>query len=112
MDAMTPEAAVAHVVGTNPTFAVAPTVVRGVTYKAFQNVPPTVPALMDAGMAQHADGTADYLLYEGERWTYGAFCAEVRRTAQVLRGQFNIGKGDRVAVQSFTGPLYVMLSQR
>ena len=98
MDAMTPEAAVAHVVGTNPTFAVAPTVVRGVTYKAFQNVPPTVPALMDAGMAQHADGTADYLLYEGERWTYGEFCAEVRRTAQVLRGTFNIGKGDRVAI--------------
>lgn len=98
VNAMSPEAAVAHVLATNPTFAVAPTVIRGVTFKAFQNIPPTVPALMAAGMAQHADGTADYLLYEGERWTYGAFCAEVRRMAQVLQGQFGIGKGDRVAI--------------
>lgn len=98
MCAMTPEAAVAHVVATNPTFAVAPTVVRGVTFKAFQNVPPTVPALMAAGIAQHGDGSADYLLYEGERWTYGDFCAEVRRVAQVLHNTFGIGKGDRVAI--------------
>ena len=98
MSAMTPEAAVAHVVATNPTFAVAPAVVRGVTYKAFKNIPATVPALMAAGMAQHGDGTADYLLYEGERWTYGAFCAEVRRVANVLHGTFGVGKGDRVAI--------------
>ena len=98
MSAMSPEAAVAHVVATNPTFAVAPTVVRGVTYKAFQNIPPTVPSLMAAGMAQHGDGALDYLLYEGDRWTYGAFCTEVRRVANVLHGTFGIGKGDRVAI--------------
>lgn len=98
MSAMTPEAAVAHVVATNPTFAVAPTVVRGVTYKAFQNIPATVPALMGAGIAQHGDGAANYLLYEGERWTYGDFCGEVRRVANVLRDTFDVGKGDRVAI--------------
>jgi len=98
MNTMTPEAAVAHVISTNPTFAIAPTVIRGVTYKAFQNVPGTIPMLMHAGMAQHEGGAADYLLYEGERWTYGAFCAEVRRVAQVLRGRFGIGQGDRVAI--------------
>ncbi len=96
--AMTPEEAVAHVLATNPTFAVAPTVVRGVTYTAFKNIPPTVPALMDAGMAQHEDGAADYLLYEGERWSYGEFCADVRRMAHVLRDQFGVGKGCRVAI--------------
>jgi acyl-CoA synthetase (AMP-forming)/AMP-acid ligase II len=98
MTAMTPEAAVAHVLASNPTFAVAPTVIRGVTYKAFQNVPATVPALMTAGMAQHESGTSDYLLYEGERWTFGAFCSEVRRVANVLKDTFGIGKGDRVAI--------------
>ncbi|WP_298864899.1 AMP-binding protein [uncultured Sulfitobacter sp.] len=98
MSAMSPEAAVAHVVATNPTFSVAPTVVRGVTYKAFQNIPPTVPSLMAAGKAQHGDGALDYLLYEGERWTYGEFCTEVRRVANVLHGTFGIGKGDRVAI--------------
>jgi acyl-CoA synthetase (AMP-forming)/AMP-acid ligase II len=95
---MTPDAAVAHVLATNPTFAVAPTVIRGVTYTAFQNIPPTVPALMDAGMAQHDGGAADYLLYEGERWTFGAFSAEVRRVSQMLHTTFGIGPGDRVAI--------------
>ena len=98
MTAMTPEAAVAQVLETNPTFAVAPTEIRGVTFTAFQNVPPTVPALMGAGMAQHDDGASNYVLYEGERWTYGAFCAEVHRAANVLKSQFGIGKGDRVAI--------------
>jgi acyl-CoA synthetase (AMP-forming)/AMP-acid ligase II len=98
MSGMSVEAAVAHVLETNPTFAVAPTKIRGVTYTAFQNIPPTIPALMSAGMGQHDDGASDYLLYEGERWTYGEFCAEVRRTAQVLHGVFGIGKGDRVAI--------------
>lgn len=98
MTAMTPEQAFAHVLTTNPTFAVAPTVVRGVTYRTFQNVPPSIPAVMQAGMAQHDNGAADYLLYEEERWTYGAFCAEVGRVANVLNSQFGIGKGDRVAI--------------
>ena len=98
MSGMSPEAAVAHVLETNQTFKVAPTEIRGVTFKAFQNVPPTVPALMNAGLPQHNEGAAHYLLYEGERWTYGAFCAEVRRVAQVLQGQFGIGQGDRVAI--------------
>lgn len=98
MRAMTPEAAVAHVIATNPTFAVAPTIIRGVTYTAFQNIPPTVPTLMGAGMAQHDDGASHYVLYEGERWTYGEFCAEVRRAAQVLHSKFGIGKGDHVAI--------------
>jgi acyl-CoA synthetase (AMP-forming)/AMP-acid ligase II len=98
MNTMTPEAAVAHVIATNPTFAVAPTVIRGVTYTAFQNIPSNVPMLMAAGMAQHEDGASHYLLYEGERWTYGEFSAEVRRAAQVLYSKFGIGKGDRVGI--------------
>ncbi|QUJ78294.1 acyl--CoA ligase [Sulfitobacter albidus] len=98
MSGMTPEEAVAHVVATNPTFAVAPTDVDGVTFRAFQNIPPNVPALMAAGHAQHADGTLPYLLYEGERWTYAQFCAEVRRMAQVLATSFTVGPGDRVAI--------------
>ena len=109
VSAMTPEAAVAHVVSTNPTFAVAPTVIRGVTYRAFQNIPPTVPALMAAGMAQHEDGAAHYLLYEGERWTYGEFCSEVRRTAQMLQTRFGITKGDRVAIAMRNYPELMML---
>lgn len=61
MTAMTPEEAVRHVVATEPTFAVEEVNIRGVTYKAFKNVPPTVPALMAASRAKQGDGTLDYL---------------------------------------------------
>ncbi len=98
MAAMTPEEAVAHVLSTNPTFAVGPAEIRGVTFKAFKNIPPTVPALLAAGMARHDDGAANYLLYEGERWTYGAFAEEVHRLSHALKETFGIGKQDRVAI--------------
>ncbi|SFE40472.1 Acyl-CoA synthetase (AMP-forming)/AMP-acid ligase II [Sulfitobacter brevis] len=96
--AMTPAEAAAHVVATNPTFAVAPAVIRGTTFKTFKNIPATVPALMAAGRAQHGGGALDYLLYEGERWTYGEFCSEVNRMAQAMQSAFSVGKGDRVAI--------------
>jgi len=96
--AMTPTEAATHLVATNPTFAVVPTDIRGTTFKTFKNIPATVPALMAAGRAQHGDGALDYLLYEGERWTYDAFCAEVNRMAQAMQADFGVGKGDRVAI--------------
>ncbi len=61
MTAMTPEEAVQHVVTTNPTFEVHNVDVRGVTFKAFKNIPPTVPALLAAGWAQHGNGALDYI---------------------------------------------------
>jgi acyl-CoA synthetase (AMP-forming)/AMP-acid ligase II len=65
--------------------------------------------LMHAGMAQHEGGAADYLLYEGERWTYGAFCTEVRRVSQVLKTEFGIAKGDRVAIAMRNYPELLVL---
>ncbi|MGB5863207.1 MAG: AMP-binding protein [Sulfitobacter sp.] len=109
VQAMSPEAAVAHVLRTNETFAVGPTIIRGVTYTAFQNIPPTVPALMVAGMARHEDGASPYLLYDGTNWTYGEFCEQVHRTAQMLRENFGIGKGDRIAIAMRNYPELLML---
>jgi len=60
-------------------------------------------------MAQHDNGASNYILYEGERWTYGAFCAEVNRMAQALHTTFNIGKGDRVAIAMRNYPELMML---
>lgn len=109
MTAMTPEQAFAHVLSTNPTFAFAPTEIRGVTYRAFQNIPATVPALMAAGMAKHDDGAAPYLLYEGERWTFGEFCAEANRMARALQVTFGIGKQHRVAIAMRNYPELLIL---
>ncbi len=96
--AMSPQDAVAHILATNPVFAVAETEVRGVTVKAFQNIPPHVPALLPAGRANHGDGAWTYLQYQDESWTFDGFCAEVNRVSHQLRDTFGLKQGDRVAV--------------
>ena len=98
MTAMTPEEAVRHVVATEPTFAVEEVNIRGVTYKAFKNVPPTVPALMAASRAKQGDGTLDYLGYEGESLTYDQFCIHAHRVAHALRDDLGVRQGDRIAI--------------
>ena len=85
MTAMTAEEAVAHVLANDPTFAIADTEVRGVTVKAFQNIPATVPALLPAGWERQGNGAFEYLAFEGESWTYAEFTASVCRLAHALR---------------------------
>lgn len=98
MSAMTPEEAVHHVVSTDPTFAVTQVDVRGTTLKAFQNIPPTVPALLAAGWARHGDGALEYIAYEQESLSYSAFTAAVHRMGHALRDKLGVQKGDPVAV--------------
>ena len=95
---MTPEDAVRHVVATDPTFAVAEAEVRGVTVKAFQNIPGTVPGLLAAGWARHGDGQFEYLCFEGESQTYAAFTADVYKMAHAMRDQIGLRPGARVAI--------------
>ena len=106
---MTPEAAVRHVVGTDPTFAVHEVEVRGVTVKAFKNIPPTVPALLAAGWARHGDGQLEYLAYEGESYTYAEFTASVNRMAHAMRDELGLGQGDRIAIAMRNYPELLML---
>lgn len=98
MTAMTPEQAVRHVVSTNPVFAVENTDIRGVTFKAFKNIPPSVPALLAAGWEQHGQGALEYLVYEDERLTYAQFTENVHRMAHALRDDLGLSQGDRVAI--------------
>lgn len=109
MIAMTPEDAVRHVVTTNPTFAVHETQVRGVTMKAFKNIPPTVPSLLAAGWAQHGNGTLDYIAYEDENYTYAEFTSTVNRMAHAMRDELGLGKGDRIAIAMRNYPELLML---
>ena len=98
MAAMTPEEAVAHVLATDPAFELHEVDVRGVTVKAFKNIPGNVPGLLAAGWARHGDGTLDYLAYEGEVLTYAAFTRMVHRVAHAMRDELGLRQGDRVAV--------------
>ncbi|MGB3243518.1 MAG: class I adenylate-forming enzyme family protein [Sulfitobacter sp.] len=98
MSGMLPEEAVQHVLETEPAFEVGHVDVRGTTYKAFKNIPPTVPALMAAGWERHGNGTLDYIAYETETLTYAAFCEHVNRIAHALRDDLSVKQGDRVAI--------------
>ncbi len=98
MTAMKPEDAVRHVIATDPTFAVHEVDVRGVTFKAFKNIPPTVPSLLAAGWARHGDGALEYLAYEGEVLTYADFTSMVYRLAHAMRDELGVQQGDRVAI--------------
>ncbi|MDF1726776.1 MAG: AMP-binding protein, partial [Sulfitobacter sp.] len=98
MTAMTAEEAVAHILANEPAFAVADTQVRGVTFRAFQNVPKTVHALLPAGWEKHGQGALEYLVYEDDRLTYAQFAENVHRLAHAMQDDLGLGKGDRIAI--------------
>ncbi len=98
MSAMSFDQAVAHVTQNEPVFEVTQADIRGVRYSVFKNIPPTVPELLRASRTAQGDGTAEYLVFEDQRWTFDEYCSDVRRFAQVLRGKYGVGKGTRVAI--------------
>jgi len=107
---MTPQEAVVHVTTTNPTFALTKAEIRGVTYTVFQNIPATVPALMEASRKPQSDAGGDYILYEGERLNYDTFCDDVNRMAHVLQRDFGLGQGARVAIAMRNYPELLILT--
>ncbi len=70
------------------------TVIGGVRFRTFKNLPPTYGA-----MAEHARGFGEreFLVYEDERVTYEAFYRAAAALARELKAQ-GVSKGDRVAV--------------
>nr|WP_323776827.1 class I adenylate-forming enzyme family protein [Amylibacter sp.] len=98
MSGMTLAEAAAYVTATDPRFALTTANVRGVDYRVFQNAPPHLRALMQASAPAHGDGADEYLVYQNERWTYDAFCDEIRRMAAALQSELGITQGDRVAL--------------
>ena len=70
------------------------TVIRGVTFRTFKNLPPTF-----GDMVEHARnfGERVFLVYEDERVTYEAFYRACAAIARELQAQ-GVAKGDRVAI--------------
>lgn len=110
MTAMSQQEAVDHVTTTNPTFEVTTATIRGVEYRVFKNVPPTIPALLETSLAVQEEGAAEYLVFRQERWTYEGFCAEANRMAHALVKELGIKKGDRVAIAMRNYPELLFLT--
>ncbi|MCB1674711.1 MAG: acyl--CoA ligase [Halioglobus sp.] len=68
---------------------------NGVNYRAFKNAPQTLAQLAESSRKL---GDKCFLVYEDERWSYERFFQHVDALAQQLVYQYEIGKGDRVAV--------------
>ncbi|QIE54010.1 acyl--CoA ligase [Pikeienuella piscinae] len=107
MSPMTLDEAVAHMVGTDPRFALTTAQIRGEELPVFANAPNDLPALQALGRTIRAPG-ADFIVYEDERVTYDDWCEETARLAAglVARG---VRPGDRVGVAMRNYPEYLTL---
>lgn len=76
-------------------FEVGRKIYDGREYPAFVNAPKTLTEMLDAGR-RHAD--LEYILYEGDRWTFNDFFEKTDRLANQLIDQFGASKGTRVAI--------------
>ncbi|QAU45859.1 class I adenylate-forming enzyme family protein [Bradyrhizobium guangzhouense] len=64
-------------------------------------------SLIDRNAAFAPDKTA--IAFEGQRLSYAAFAHRIERIATVLKQQFSVGRGDRVAILSQNRPDYLVL---
>jgi len=69
--------------------------VRGVPLRVYTMPPRTLRDVV-MSMEQHAD--RDYLVYRGERWTFGDGLRIIAGLATHLREQYGVRRGDRVAI--------------
>ncbi len=102
--------AIAHLVASDPTFAVTEITLNGIGYRAFRNCPDSVAELLSRSRPQHEDGAADYLVFGSERWTFDAFAADVARVADALQSQCGLEKNDRVAIVMRNFPEMLVLT--
>ncbi|MET0384790.1 MAG: class I adenylate-forming enzyme family protein [Polyangiales bacterium] len=79
--------------------------VRGVPTRTWKNLPNTVPALLKA---LDAYAERDYVVYEGERYTYADIAARVRALTAHLQHVCGVRKGDRVALAMRNYPEWIV----
>ncbi|MEQ8953896.1 MAG: AMP-binding protein, partial [Gammaproteobacteria bacterium] len=81
--------------------AVATALIDGRETPVFSKVPANLGELYQLGLAQ-ADNP--FLVYQQERYSFAQTLDMARRLARVLREQYGIGKGDRVAICARNSP--------
>lgn len=109
MTALSVNSAVSQVLETDPMFETDQQSVDGVTYRVFKNIPSDLRALLQASRAPQGEGSADYLVFGNERWTYDEFCHDIKCVAQTLSEELGVGSGDRVAIAMQNCPEFLIL---
>jgi long-chain acyl-CoA synthetase len=69
--------------------------VDGHDLQAYRNAFPSLPTLINAGRAH---GAREFMVYEGDRWTFDRFFNAVDALAGRLQSELGVHAGDRVAI--------------
>lgn len=101
--------AVAELISTNEMFAVKTASIRGINYPVFKNAPQNLCEMLLRGFSLHDDGKAEYLVYQSERWSYDAFCKDIKKTAWHLQNEFSVKKGTSIAIAMRNYPEFLIL---
>ncbi len=80
-------------------------VVDGVPMKVYVNAPPTIASILQFADASHPE--REFLIYQDERVTFGAFARAVEHFAKALVDTYGVEKGDRVAIIARNYPQWV-----
>lgn len=85
-------------------YEIADAQIKGIDHKVFVNIPDNMRGLYEEGLA-FAEHT--FLVFENDRWTYQETLLRAAKIAENLCTQFDIKKGDRVALASRNYPEWV-----
>ncbi|CAN5257298.1 class I adenylate-forming enzyme family protein [soil metagenome] len=76
-------------------FEVSQRTVADQTYRAFTHAAPTLVDVLEAGRSH---GTADFLVFDDQRWSFVQFFATADAVASALQHDYGVRPGDRVAI--------------
>ena len=69
--------------------------VNGQTLPAYRNALASLPEVIDAGRVH---GAREFMVYEGDRWTFDRFYQAVDALAGRLQAEHGVKAGDRIAI--------------
>ncbi len=88
-------AAAMRLLAEDPRFKVGEAEIRGNSYRVFENAPPSMVGLFEAGAM---NGDKDFIIYGDERISFVEAWVQARKFADGLRKTFGVGQGDKVAI--------------
>ena len=82
-----------------------PVLLDGYTYQAYKHAPKT---LVEVFTAARAHGDLEFIVYEGQRYSYAEFFQQVDALAASLQADFAVARGSRVAIAMRNNPAWAV----
>jgi acyl-CoA synthetase (AMP-forming)/AMP-acid ligase II len=99
------DAATAAITAPGGQLAVGKAMIRGVELPVFENAPASLREYLGFFLA--ANAAKEFIVYQGERFTFADIDAEATRIAAMLQQRYGIAKGDRVAIAMRNYPEWI-----